>query len=83
MDSVKTSLVFVKTFELDFVPQNCQKLVKALTVIIVVENLLLGVLSLLDVDYSHFELRLHKDLSNTPSGKRTWNEEIKLPPDRV
>ena len=83
MDSVKTALVLIETFQPNFITKNGEKFIKVLTMIIVVKDLLFSVLSLLDVDYSHFELRLHKDLSNTPWGKRTWNEEIKLPPDRV
>ena len=52
---VQAALILVKTLQLDFVPQYCEKLVKALTVIIVVKYLFFSVLSLLYIDYPHFQ----------------------------
>jgi hypothetical protein len=50
------------TFESDAVAENLEKLVKERRVVIVVENLLLAVLSLLHVYDTHFQFRLDENL---------------------
>jgi hypothetical protein len=50
------------TFESDAVAENLEKLIKERRVVIVVENLLLGVLALLHVYDTHFQFRLDENL---------------------
>ena len=50
------------TFEPDFVADDLEELVKEGTVLVVVQDLLLGVLAVFDVDDAHFQLGLDEHL---------------------
>ena len=62
MHSVQASFVLVKTLQPNFVSENCQELVQVVAVLIVVQDLLLGVLTLLHIDDAHLQLRLDEHL---------------------
>ena len=59
---VQAALVLVEPLEPDPVPQDGQELVEVVAVLVVVQDLLLGVLPLLDVDDPDLELGLDEDL---------------------
>ena len=64
MDSVQSALVLVETFQPNFITKNGEKFIKVLTMVIVVQYFLLGVLTLLYVNDSNFKLGFHKNLNH-------------------
>ena len=62
VNGIQSSFVFIKTLQSHFIPQNGEKFLKVVTMIIVVKYLLFSKLSFLDVNHPNFQLRLDKDL---------------------
>ena len=62
MDSVQSSFVLIKTLQTDFVSENGEELVEVVAVLIIVQDLLLRVLTLLHIDHANLQLRLDKHL---------------------
>lgn len=62
MHGVETAFVLVETLQPDLIPEDLQEFLEEQRVIVVVEYLLLAVLTLLDINHPHLQLRLDKNL---------------------
>ena len=62
VDSVQAAFVLVEPLQSHFVPQDGEELRKIVAVVVIVQYLLLGVLTLLDVDHANLQLRLDEHL---------------------
>jgi len=59
---VETTFVLVETLEPDLVAEDLQELLEERRVVVVVEYLLLAVLAFLNINHSHLQLGLDKNL---------------------
>ena len=60
--SVQTSFVLVKPLQSHLVSQDCEELGHVVAVVVIVQDLLLSVLTLLHIDHANLQLRLDEHL---------------------